>query len=395
MNRTFTLAPLSLVAVLGCSSAGKGPTMAASGGQTSYAVGYAEEVTSATKAINDAQTKEKQLTAGFAAHVDELKKPDWEKVETIISDSDEAGKSADFAEAQGDALAVKSFWDAEKNEIAGRVNGNAQHTLKQAGCTADTAGPISYAMNEAVTKQLQKKLRSKNEAFVVIERYKTSLGPQNTASLEKLADEVAEASYDVHVLMVLQRNRLQRLVADRDDVKKTIDRFVQEEQAFQAEPGRTEPEKKASQDRVTAANKSKADLDKAAQEADAVAKQMDKSIEAATKDYEKALSDLKAKVAEKKRAEPPPPPPRRPPPRQAPPALSRWKWRPFGLGSEHHAAWHGRDFPWNRPDPPRNPRSEAHRSRLLVGGDRPRSGRRVEGRHLDLRARPRLTDHRR
>ena len=303
-NRHRALALVSLVTALGCSTAGKPPATAASGDHSAYAIGYSDEISAATKSIADVQAKEKQLIAGFPAHVDEMKKPDWEKVETVIADSDEAGKSADFADAQGEAIAVRSFWDAEKNEITARVNGNAQHTMKQAGCTAETAGPISYALNDAISKQLQKKLRSKNEAFVVIERYKSSLGPQNVASLEKLADEISEASYDVHVLMVLQRNRLQRLVADKNDVKKTLDRFIQEEQAFQAEPGRTEADKRASQERVAQANKNKAELDKVAQQAEAVSKEMDKSIDAATKDYETALDNLKAKVAEKKKNEP-------------------------------------------------------------------------------------------
>ena len=305
----FRLAfPASLVCLmmaLGCSSsAGKPPATAASSGQTAYAIGYGDELSSSIKAINDVQAKEKQLSAGFAARVDELKKPDWDKVETVIAYSDEAGKSADFADAQGDAVAVKGFWDSEKGEITARVNGNAQPTMKQAGCSAETAGPIAYSLNDAINKQLQKKLRSKNEAFVVIERYKTSLGPQNVSSLEKLADEIAEASYDVHVLMVLHRNRLQRLVADKSEVKKTLDRFIEDETAFQNEPGRTEAEKKASQDRINAANKNKAELDKVAEQAEATSKEMDKSIDAATKDYEEALKNLKAKVSEKKKGEP-------------------------------------------------------------------------------------------
>jgi hypothetical protein len=301
-HASFAL-PLTLL-LAACSSSGKAPVLPSSSGQTAYAIHYNEELTSATKAVADAQAREKTLSSGFAAHVDELRKPDWQKVEAVIDDSDEAGRSADFAEAQGDATAVRSFWDSEKNEITGRVNYNAQHTMKQAGCSADAAGPIAFALNDAITKQLQKKLRSKNEAFVVIERYKTSLGPQNVASLEKLGDEISEASYDVNVLMVLQHNRVKRLAADKDDVKKTLDRFIQEETAFQNEAGRTEPEKKASQDRVTAAQKSKAEIDGVGQQAENVSKEMDKAIDATKKDYEDALKGMKTKVAEKKKNEP-------------------------------------------------------------------------------------------
>ena len=72
------------LAAVGCSSAGKPPAVASSTGQTSYAIGYADELASANKAVETAQAKEKQLSAGFAAHVDELKKTDWDKVETVM-----------------------------------------------------------------------------------------------------------------------------------------------------------------------------------------------------------------------------------------------------------------------------------------------------------------------
>jgi hypothetical protein len=291
-----------------CSSSTKPPSVASSGGQTAYALHYGEELTASTKAVADLQAKEKTLSAGFGAYVDQLKKPEWERVETIIDDSDEAGKSADFADASEQASAVKSFWDSEKNDIGARVNGTTQQKLKESGCSGDTGGVIAYAMGEALNKQLQKKLRSRNEAFVVLERYKTALGPQNVTTLEKLADDVSEASYDVHVAMVLERARLERLVGDKNDVKKSIDRFIQEETDFQAEPGRSDAEKKASADRVTAANKNKAELDNVASQAENVSKEMEKSTDAATKEYEEALKNLKARVSEKKKSEPKEPP---------------------------------------------------------------------------------------
>jgi hypothetical protein len=302
-GRTWLLA-IALVSVTGCSSSGKGPLLASSSGQAAYAIHYDDELTSATKSVSEAQTREKSLSAGFGAYVDQLKKPDWSKVADIVDDSDEAGKSADFAEAANDAIAIKSFWDSDKNELGARVNGATQQKLKEAGCSADVGGQISWAMGEAINKQLQKRLRSKNEAFVIIDRYRPSLGPQNVVTLEKLADDVSEASYEVHVLMILQRERLKRLADDKGGVKKTLDRYIQEETDFQAEPGRTDAEKKASTDRVTAANKSKADVDTASAQAEATAKDLDKAIDAATKDYEDALKSLKTKIAEKKKAEP-------------------------------------------------------------------------------------------
>jgi hypothetical protein len=306
MRKALLASALFLTA---CSSSGKGPVLASSSGQTNYAVHYSDELAASTKAVGDAQAREKTLSAGFAARVDELKKPDWDKVQSIIDDSDEAGRSADFADAHGDADAVRGFWERDKDAITGKVAGNVQHTVKEAGCSADVAGPTAYALTDAITKQLQKRLRAKNEAFVTIDRYKTSLGPQNVAALEKLADDVSQASYDVNVSMVLERERLERMVADKAAVKKTIDRFVREETAYQAEPGRTDVEKKASADRITAANKTKSEVDASAAQAQTTLKQMDAAIDATKKDYEAALKALRAKVAEKKKAEPAAPKP--------------------------------------------------------------------------------------
>jgi hypothetical protein len=300
----YALAAAAVAALAACSSSssGKGANLPSSSGQSAYALKYGDQLGASTKTIGDAQSREKTLSGGFAAHVDELKKPDWSKVEVIIDDSDRAGKSADFADGASEASAVKSFWDAEKDNISGRVAGAA----KQGGCPGEANGAVVFAMNDGVQKQLQKRLRGRNEAFVVIERYKTSLGPQNTQSLEKLADEISEASYDVHVLMPTERDRLRRLATDKEDVKKTLDRYVEEENAFQAEPGRSDADKKASAERVNAANKAKANVDSAAAQAEQVSKDADTAIDAAKKDYDEALKNLKAKVAEKKKAEPKP-----------------------------------------------------------------------------------------
>jgi hypothetical protein len=297
----------------GCSST-KAPVLPSSSGQTAYALHYDTDLTAATRAIGDGATREKTLATGFAAHVDELRKPDWQQVEAIVDDSDEAGKSAGFADAEGEASAVKSFWDSEKGDITARVAGGASQSMKQAGCAADVSGPISFSLNDAITKQLQKKLRAKNEAFVILERYKGSLGPQNVAVLEKLADEVSEASYIVHAQLLRQQDTLKRLAAERNDVKKTLDRFIEDENAFQKESGRSEADKKASQDRVTAATKQKAALDDLGQQAETASKDADKTIDAAKKDYEDALKALKNKIDEKKKNEPASDKDRRPPP---------------------------------------------------------------------------------
>jgi hypothetical protein len=303
MRPTHIPVAAALCLCAACSqSTNKGPQLVSSAGQPAYAVKYSAQLTEATKDLGDAQAEEKTLAQGFAGRLDELKKPDWDKVLVVVEDSDQAGRSADYADAHEEIDAVRGFWADEKDTFTQKVGGNAQYTVKQAGCTAEVGGAVAFSLNDTMDKELQKRLRSKNDAFTVIERQRATLGQQNAAALEKLADDVAQASYDVHVVMILAREKLRRMSADRDAVKQTLDRFVQEEKMYQGQPGRTADEKKTSEDRVNAALEGKAKIDGAAVQADAAMKDVDPKIDAATKDYDDALKALKGKIADKKKS---------------------------------------------------------------------------------------------
>jgi hypothetical protein len=292
---------LSLSSLAACSSSGARPVLASSASQPACAMKYPDDLAATTKGIADRRAEGTQLSAGFAARVDELKKPDWDRVLAIVEKADEAGKSAGYADAQTEANSVRAFWNDERDAINAKVAGNANYAAKQGSCTADVGGAATFALKEAVDKQLEKRLRGRNDAYSIIDRYRVSLGKENAASLEKLADDVARASYVVHVDLLEQRERLRARVADKGAVAKTLDHFIEEERAFQAEAGRTDAEKKASEDRIAAAAKSRADLDRAATAAEESMKTIDAQIDAAQKEYDDALKALKAKIAEKKK----------------------------------------------------------------------------------------------
>jgi len=275
--------------------------LASSASQPTYALKYADDVSATTKALADRQAEEKQLSGGWAAKVDALKKTDWDKVLLIVEKSDEAGKSAGYAEAQGEANAVRSFFESERDAINAKVAGNANYAAKQGSCTADVGGAAIAGLKDGIDKQLEKRLRAKNDAFVIIERYRNQLGKENAGALEKLADEIARASYIVHVELKEQREKLRARLSDKSAAAKALDDLIKDEKAYQAEAGRTDAEKKASEDRVAAATKARADLDTATQQAEVASKTIDQQIEAATKDYDDQLKALKAKIAEQKK----------------------------------------------------------------------------------------------
>jgi hypothetical protein len=303
MRRALILLPLLLAA---CSSnSNKGPVIASSSGQASYAVRYSAELSDATKRVADDESNAKTLSAGLDAQLGGLKKVDWNVVAQVVDDSDAAGKSADFVQARGDLESVRSFWTEEKDPITKKVAGNAQYAAQQANCTnADVAGAVSFSLNDSFDKELRQRLRGHNDAHVVIDRQGAALSKDDQAALEKLEDDVAEASYLVHVDIVQQRERVRALLADAEEVRKTLERFDQEESTYQAQAGRTEAERKASQDRIDVAMKAKSGIDAAVEQANAMMKDVDARIDAATKDYEDKLKALKDDIAQRAKSAP-------------------------------------------------------------------------------------------
>jgi hypothetical protein len=116
----------------GCSRPPKGPVLASSAGQPAYALGYADAVGDSARAFGDGPEQENKLATGFAARLDELKKPDWDLVRAVVDESDAAGKSADFADAHREVDAVRTFWGDEKTVLDAKVAGGSQYALKQA-----------------------------------------------------------------------------------------------------------------------------------------------------------------------------------------------------------------------------------------------------------------------
>ncbi len=102
----------SALALGACARSGGPPVVASSASQPAYAITYTDDLAADTKSITDGEAAEKQTAAGFGAHVDELKKVDWAKVEAIVEQADASGKSAAYADAHGESTAVGDFWSA-------------------------------------------------------------------------------------------------------------------------------------------------------------------------------------------------------------------------------------------------------------------------------------------
>jgi hypothetical protein len=292
------LAALAASAVACTNSQQQGPQVASSSSQTTYAASYPDDLQAASKAVADDRNDAHTLSTGFAQRAGDLKGPtDTDTLVAVVDRADEAGRSQAFVARRADTRTVRQFWDEERPTITGRVAGAAQQKVSDAKCeNADVGGAVAYSLKDGVDKQLEKRLRAKNEGQLLLERYKTSIGQPNAGVMQKLADDVAQASYLVNVALEEDRNRVTRLMADKGSIDSTLKHAIDDEQAFQKEKGRTDAEKKASDARIAELQKAQAALGGAVVNAEVATRGIDDQIKQARTEYADALKALEDQI---------------------------------------------------------------------------------------------------
>ena len=284
---------LAIPLALGCGGAKPEPELASSAPHAGYAETYPASVQAVTQDIGTDQLQVKAAVQNFPRYPDELKAPNYTHVLEVVQRADEEGKSYAYVDRVREIQGAKEFFDAEKDEITKKVSGSAQYVAKQKGCDVDVSGAVAHALKESVDKQMEKRLREASEAHRLIDRYREELGKENAEKLEHQADEITFASYQAHVDLVEKKLMLRRMVEEAETIKKTADDDIQAERKYQAEPKRTDAEKKAAEERIAAMNKSKAMIDSAVTQAKAASEGLDERIAEVQKVYEDGIAQLK------------------------------------------------------------------------------------------------------
>jgi hypothetical protein len=285
--------------LLACSTATPEPQVASSAGQTVYAQDYPAALQSVANAQANAEGSVKTLTSDFGKYPDQLKDPPWPKVLVVIQQADEAGRSQGYVEREKDTERTAVFFSEEREDISRKVAGSVQYAAKKKEYDFEAYGPVSGSLKEAVDKDLEKRLRATNDAQLTIERYRDTLGKSNATALEKQTDAISLAAFLTYVKLPTVRAQTLALVGEADQVKKTLERAQQDEQAFAAEPGRSAAEKKASADRSARLVDARGRVDASLAQAQALAKDQEQRNAAVKKEYEDALGALKKAISDK------------------------------------------------------------------------------------------------
>jgi hypothetical protein len=298
------LFPLVLVAgAVGCTPQSAQPQLAPRASQPTWAIGYADDLQSASKSLSDDRAKARALDDGLPQRLADVKSPtDAQALLAIVKRADDSGRSEAYAARRRQDDAVRDFWDDERGAIAGRAAGAAKSAIAEAKCegSPDPAPQVAYAVREGVDRALEKRDRQGNDAQTLVDRSKLALGAGNYSAVQKLADDVALASYLVNVALADDQSRAAALLEDRQQASDTLTRAIAEERAFQQEKGRTDAERKGSDDRIAQLQKSQAAIGGAVVSANVAMKNVDEQVRGARDAHTAALTGLEGQIAQRK-----------------------------------------------------------------------------------------------
>lgn len=297
---SWPLLALALAAMPGfvaCSSSTKQePVVASAAGQSNYALHYPTAVDTLRTDYGTKRQEARTLVGNFPRYPDEMSGARSEDVWPVLERADEAGRSGSYVQERRSLENVRTFFNEERDDIGRRVAGSAQYVAQQKGCAnVEVGGAANAALKDAVDKRIEKRLREHNEGQAALERLRPTLGKERSDKLEKQADEVAEASYLVYIALPEIKTRLNEQLAEAEQVRKTLDAGLTSEGQFQATPGITDVDRKASNDRVTALNSSKGKLDGVVAQGQELSKRLDADIKDAQKEYADAFAALKTR----------------------------------------------------------------------------------------------------
>lgn len=275
------------------------PTIDSSAKEVGYAAAYPSLLEANRKQLVEDKTRATELTTQLRER--EVKSTaSGELLVDIVERADAAGRSSSFVSAQREARAFRTFWEEERGPISARVSAAAQKQITEGGCKdVEVSGATSYALKDGFDKQLEKRVREHNDAQQLIDQNRGALGPAGYNELQKLADDIAYASYLVNVALIDDKNNIDRMLGERRSVSSTLEDSIEDERRFQGDAGRSKEERRASDERIAQLEKSKGTLDAASADAENEVKELEQTIRQAQSDYDAAFDALRDRLKER------------------------------------------------------------------------------------------------
>jgi hypothetical protein len=290
---SWTLPCLLITALGACAERNKGPEIASSAGDASYAVRLPEDLkASGQRYDNEAGMADEihQKMGGFPA---ELKDPNWSIVEQVYERADEEGRSAAYVEHQREEAMLGRFLEQEKKPLVRRIAGSNEYVTKEKGCEVELWGATERGLEKGMEERLEERRRSDSGAHELITLEAEALGKNNEKPLRDQVDQIRFASFVVHIGLYTEEEEMRRRSDDASAAKSALEDHIE---SLKARP-------KPDQERIARAETALRDLDPAVQQAEQRLEQAEQKRADLKKKYDEALDRLQKAVEDAREAQ--------------------------------------------------------------------------------------------
>jgi hypothetical protein len=278
-----------------CKKSEFGPVSSPSAEHPAYAAAYPQKLESANKRFEIERSWAQDFQKEFETFPDELKEPNWEHVAQVYKLAEEDGRSGHYAEVRRENALVAQFFVDEKKELVQKVSGGVQYQAEQEKCDAKFYGTIDRGLENGVKERFDEREDESSSAAQFLALHQTEIGKENEETLRAQAKALSGAAQLVYVDLAERHQELSLLVEESQDIKKTIDRRLEQLEAPpSAESGKAEQEvREEEQARLKAAQ---GELDAAVTAAKKRLETSENDVTAARESFEKALDKLRAET---------------------------------------------------------------------------------------------------
>lgn len=268
MFSTSSTAAAAVVAtlMLGCASQKQASEpLPSSATDPGYAANYPAELAHLRGDCEDADARATSLTAELPSREAGVTPENSRLGVDIVKAADESGRGRAFAQKSDEAARFRRFLEEEKNQLRQQVAGSVRYAIKNSGSlekTIDAAANAAVSgMQRALDKQLEEHDQSANRAHRLIEEHEDELDETEREHLRRLADDVARTSHVVYAVLPHAKERIDELLAEKDAVKKSLEKDIAAEEKVAVDEGASKKRKALAEKRLGKARESLGALD--------------------------------------------------------------------------------------------------------------------------------------
>lgn len=289
------LGSLCLLAIAGCAGdQSTAPQTTPSSSSVGYALEWPERLDSIDERYREGSKQSRSDAKTLPSYPSDLSEPDPALARDLYTLADEAGRSHAVVEHLRSSQRIQAFVEDHEKGMAWRIGGHVNAALKQDGCACEyKVGPATMnAIKGAVEDQLDDRYRELNEAHRLLELRGDELNKRDVQTVEDQIDTITKASFFVYIDSIDLMLEIDRLLAELDDVRQTIDSAIAEERRAANDPDASKAQTKAATRRLEALEAAKAPLGGAVNKTQNLRDQMEESNEQLKTTYETNLKQL-------------------------------------------------------------------------------------------------------